>query len=555
MPNINDLQFQTAAKKFFDCLINGIDRKASEITSPDHLPTKFRLVEASQRIRRFEPSTVYLHFIKCINSEQQLLKSAETATATNEYSSLTQSLRQLKNHVHETKSLQIAWIRKIESVICDHNEANHFDEDLEEMTEDERSQRTIDRQLQITSVEHQLSQLAAERPHFASRFQYAIDWAKASTSKVIDEYLGQWKWQHRLKDQIILNGVQLDDIQVWCEILADCLWNTREQISGIIQRHKQALPAFQELHNAVTEVLLKLIRGSFIIEQQPPQVIKTQAKVPGSSLIRLLIGNALGIKTTETSVTVSIVSEAQVQQIARTGNFSGSSHGNLVNKTATLDFSETTSHVVANFCNLKLCSFKRPDKSSDNVTDQKFAMLYEAKICIGNLEIEVKVLSMPIVIVCHGSQEPQAWSTIFWDNYFAKTPRDAFQVPEKVPWNEFSNALNHFFMSLTHRGLTEENIHFLAEKIFHRPMPNNNFENCEVSWKAFCKDELPGRDFSFWLWFYAALKLTRDHVREPWVDGSVQGFIGLHRIESLLFGSSNGTFMLRFSESELGEKN
>lgn len=482
------------------------------------------------------------------------MRDAEAATATNEFILFTQSLKQLKTYVQETKMFQSQWIRKIESVICDYNEGMQNEDDSEEITEDERNQRAINRQLQLTSVNFQLSQLAVERNQFVNRFQYAIDWSQSSSAKVIDEYLNNWKWQHRFKDQIILNGVQLDDIQVWCELLAESLWNTREQISGIMRRHQQNLPVFQELHNTATNILCTLIRGSFIVEQQPPQVIKTHTKVSGASLIRLLIGNALGIKTSQTSVTVSIVSESQAKQIAQTGKFTGSSHGVLVNKSATLDFNETTSQAIANFSNIRLGSFKRLEKAGENVTDQKFAMVFETTLCIGNLKVEVRVLSMPLVVVVHGSQEPQAWSTIFWDNYFADIQRNAFDVPEKVPWSKFASALNHYFMSLTHRGLTEENIQFLAEKIFNCPMPNIIPDNYEVSWKAFCKNTLSNHDFTFWLWFYDALKLTKDHLRDQWVDGSIQGFISKDRLEALLIGSSIGTFMLRFSESELGKE-
>ena len=48
------------------------------------------------------------------------------------------------------------------------------------------------------------------------------------------------------------------------------------------------------------------------------------------------------------------------------------------------------------------------------------------------------------------------------------------------------------------------------------------------------------------------MKLTREHLRGPWVDGSIIGFVGRQRAEELLNQCHPGTFLLRFSDSELG---
>ena len=48
------------------------------------------------------------------------------------------------------------------------------------------------------------------------------------------------------------------------------------------------------------------------------------------------------------------------------------------------------------------------------------------------------------------------------------------------------------------------------------------------------------------------MKLTREHLRGPWVDGSILGFVGRTQAEEMLAATSAGTFLLRFSDSELG---
>jgi signal transducer and activator of transcription 5B len=48
------------------------------------------------------------------------------------------------------------------------------------------------------------------------------------------------------------------------------------------------------------------------------------------------------------------------------------------------------------------------------------------------------------------------------------------------------------------------------------------------------------------------MKLTREHLRGPWVDGSILGFVGRVQAEEMLGQCTAGNFLLRFSDSELG---
>jgi len=41
-------------------------------------------------------------------------------------------------------------------------------------------------------------------------------------------------------------------------------------------------------------------------------------------------------------------------------------------------------------------------------------------------------MSLPVVVIVHGNQEPQALATITWDNGFAEWGRRPFHIPEKV---------------------------------------------------------------------------------------------------------------------------
>ena len=103
---------------------------------------------------------------------------------------------------------------------------------------------------------------------------------------------------------------------------------------------------------------------------------------------------------------------------------------------------------------------------------------------------------------------------------------------------------------------------------------NADCSNLMITWSQFCKEPLPDRSFTFWEWFYAVMKLTKEDLRGMWIDGWVDnmwseskmswdsswffifrallGFVSRQEAEDFLKSSDVGTFLIRFSDSELG---
>ena len=127
--------------------------------------------------------------------------------------------------------------------------------------------------------------------------------------------------------------------------------------------------------------------------------------------------------------------------------------------------------------------------------------------------------------------------------------------PDKVSWHKMAMALNMKWTSVckTHRGLTEDNMFYLATKAFRNPsLHRDNFKNLVISWSQFCKEPLPDRNFTFWEWFHRIMTLTSIHLQGPWTEGYIMGFVSKMEVEQILTNMDNGTFILRFSDSELG---
>lgn len=92
-----------------------------------------------------------------------------------------------------------------------------------------------------------------------------------------------------------------------------------------------------------------------------------------------------------------------------------------------------------------------------------------------------------------------------------------------------------------------------GEKAYRCTPINFNTDERPMTWSQFCKEPLPDRTFTFWDWFYAVMKLTRDQLRGPWTEGLIIGFINKRQAEEMLLKCPPGTFLLRFSDSELGK--
>lgn len=81
--------------------------------------------------------------------------------------------------------------------------------------------------------------------------------------------------------------------------------------------------------------------------------------------------------------------------------------------------------------------------------------------------VQVWVMSLPVVVIVHGNQEPQSWATITWDNAFSEISRIPFNVVDRVPWSKMAKALNMKFYSQTGRSLTNDNLYYLCKYLIH----------------------------------------------------------------------------------------
>uniref|UniRef100_A0A8C1A4C8 Signal transducer and activator of transcription 6, interleukin-4 induced n=2 Tax=Cyprinus carpio TaxID=7962 RepID=A0A8C1A4C8_CYPCA len=393
---------------------------------------------------------------------------------------------------------------------------HQLQEDLNwEKQEMESIQGICELQNRIQQLEYNYSVCAKKRMQLLQEAVCALELCQASLILRIKS----WRWeQHRATI-----GVQFDDnlgpLQTWCEQLLGVNSNLRQELM-LVKRDHGVVEQFHTLQESLAHVLQTLIKNSLVVDKQPPQVIKTQSKF--STTVRYLLGEKMA-PGKPVLLKAQIITEAQ----ARQGVVPNENVGELINSTAILEHNTASKNTCATFRNMSIRKIKRADrKGSESVTEEKFALLFTTELTITGCEspYSIQAISLPVVVIVHGSQEINAMATIIWDCAFSEPDRVPFIVPERVPWKQMCEALSSKFMSevQTQRCLDRYNFHFLAQKIFDQPDITEDFSNMPVSWAQFNKEVLPGRTFTFWQWFEGVMDLTKKCLRDYWItDESV----------------------------------
>lgn len=422
---------------------------------------------------------------------------------------------------------------------------------------------------QQKNVQTELSTKAQEvmelRSTLLNKYKKSFLFLEDVQKKVIDVELIAWK----RKQQLSGNGAPieeklLDRLQSWSESLAEIIWKSRQQIlqfevlrtrlplNTSTENQSDILP---DLNQKITALLSSLVTSTFVVEHQPPQVLKKESRF--TAKIRLLVGGKLNIHMNPPTVKASIISEEQARGLLKSDvTAKDADSGDILNKEGTMEYHDGKGELSIQFRNMQLKKIKRADKKgTEAVTEEKFCILFQSDFQLGingELMFQVWTLSLPVVVTVHGNQECNALATVLWDNQFAEPGRTPFQVPSQVSWTLMSQLLNTKFQAVTGKGLGPENLNYLASKVFGGNNKTDEYSNHNINWSLFNKDTLPGRSFTFWEWFYAVMRLTKDHLKSLWCDKTIIGFVSKQQAQEWLQMRPVGTFLCRFSDSELG---
>uniref|UniRef100_A0AAY5EFK7 Signal transducer and activator of transcription n=1 Tax=Electrophorus electricus TaxID=8005 RepID=A0AAY5EFK7_ELEEL len=538
--DLENPQEEFKAKRLLDSLIQELQKKAEHQMGEDGFLLKIKLGHYASQLKSTYDRCP-LELVRCIKhilyTEQRLVKEASNSCSplggmvdsmSQKYQQINQAFEELRILTQDTENDLRKLQHSQEYFIIQYQESLRIQAQLTSLS----TLPPADRQLREPSLlskratveawlTREANTLQKYRLGLAEKHQKTLALLRKQQTVILDDELIQWKRRQQLAGNGGPPEGGLDILQSWCEKLAETIWQNRQQIRRA-EHLRQQLPipgAIEELLNdlnsTITDIISALVTSTFIIEKQPPQVLKTQTKF--AATVRLLVGGKLNVHMNPPQVKATITSEQQAKALLKNENTRNDSSGEILNNNCVMEYHQTTGTLSAHFRNM--------------------------------------TLSLPVVVIVHGSQDNNATATVLWDNAFAEPGRVPFVVPDKVLWPQLCEALNMKYKAevQSNRGLSEENLVFLAQKAFSSSSNSpEEFHSMTMTWSQFNRESLPGRNFTFWQWFDGVMELTKKHLKPHWNDGAILGFVNKQQAQDMLMSKPNGTFLLRFSDSEIG---
>ncbi|XP_027726115.1 signal transducer and activator of transcription 5B [Vombatus ursinus] len=330
----------------------------------------------------------------------------------------------------------------------------------------------------------------------------------------VRHYLSQWI-ESQAWDSIDLDNPQenIKATQLLEGLIQELQKKAEHQVGedGFLLKIKLGHYATQ-LQNTYDRCPMELVRCIRHILYNEQRLVReaTNVSVPGSSV---RASSLVRLSLCHCQVKATIISEQQAKSLLKNENTRNDYSGEILNNCCVMEYHQATGTLSAHFRNMSLKRIKRSDRrGAESVTEEKFTILFESQFSVGGNELvfQVKTLSLPVVVIVHGSQDNNATATVLWDNAFAE--------PEKM---SSSNNME-------------------------------DYNSMAISWSQFNRENLPGRNYTFWQWFDGVMEVLKKHLKPHWNDGAILGFVNKQQAHDLLINKPDGTFLLRFSDSEIG---
>uniref|UniRef100_A0A671T7G1 Signal transducer and activator of transcription n=1 Tax=Sinocyclocheilus anshuiensis TaxID=1608454 RepID=A0A671T7G1_9TELE len=377
---------------------------------------------------------------------------------------------------------------------------------------------------EVTTLQEILNRLDFKRKEILSKIADVIKEIDTLISSQLNPELKEWK----RRQQIACIGgpvlIGLDQLQNWFTLTAQSLFQIKRQLDKLgelilkVTYESDPIPLQRpQMEEQVKYLIYHLIKSSFVVEKEPcmpthpqkPLIIKTQVQFTTKVRYEPQLPPNSSCKQKISKLRLLIFPCRNRQFFIPTNN------------TKVMDVEESTGCLSVEFRHL-FCIF-----------------------------VPVQTCSLPLVVISNVSQLPGGWASVMWYNLLTDDPKNLgfFSNPLRASWSQLSEVLSWQFSSFAGRGLNKEQLNMLGDKLLGQ---HASYNDCQVSWSKFWKENIPGKSFSFWLWLDSILDLIKKHLLPVWIDGYIMGFVSKEMERALLKEKEPGTFLLRFSESHLG---
>uniref|UniRef100_A0A7N4NQR3 STAT transcription factor protein interaction domain-containing protein n=1 Tax=Sarcophilus harrisii TaxID=9305 RepID=A0A7N4NQR3_SARHA len=330
--DLDNPQDSVQAAQLLEGLIQELQKKAEHQVGEDGFLLKIKLGHyATQLQSTYDRCPMEL--VRCIRhilyNEQRLVREATNVISPawkpgrrHELAGH-QDTREAAKKLQQTQEAFLLLIRR--SLVP---EASSQFSQLSQLSPQERLTRETALQQKQVSLEAWLQReaqtLQQYRVELAEKHQKTLQLLRKQQTVILDDELIQWKRRQQLAGNGGPPEGSLDVLQSWCEKLAEIIWQNRQQIRRA-EHLCQQLPIpgpveemLTELNATITDIISALVTSTFIIEKQPPQVLKTQTKF--AATVRLLVGGKLNVHMNPPQVKATIISEQQAKSLLKNEN-------------------------------------------------------------------------------------------------------------------------------------------------------------------------------------------------------------------------------------------
>ncbi|XP_012993401.1 signal transducer and activator of transcription 4 isoform X6 [Esox lucius] len=414
---------------------------------------------------------------------------------------------------------------------------------------------------EVTRLQEMLNNLDFKRKDSLSKMRDVIKEIDALVVSQLNPELMEWKRKQQINciGGPMLTG--LEQLQNWFTLTAQSLFQMKRQLDKMgelilkVTYESDPIPLQRpQMEEQVKYLLYHLIRSSFVVEKQPcmpthpqkPLIIKTGVQF--TTKVRLLVK----LPEVDYQLKVKTIFDKDLPPGRVNRQFFI-----LTTNTKVMDVEESSNGCLSvEFRHLQLKEKKYVNGTKVNegplsVTEELHSLSFEAQFNILGINIDLETCSFPLVVISNVSQLPGGWASVMWYNLLTDEPKNLgfFANPPRASWGQLSEVLSWQFSTFAGRGLNREQLHMLGEKLLGHQASHSE---SQVSWSKFCKENIPGKPFSFWMWLDSILELIKKHLLPIWNDNCIMGFVSKETERSLLKDREPGTFLLRFSESHLG---
>ncbi|XP_003341336.1 signal transducer and activator of transcription 4 [Monodelphis domestica] len=557
---------ETMATILLQNLLLQLDEQLGRVAQEKNL----LLIHNLKRIRKLlqgkyhgNPMHIAVVISNCLREERRILAAASMPVQGPLEKSLQSSVvsERQRNVEHKVAAIK-------NSVQMTEQDAKYLEDLQDEFDYRYKTIQTIDQgdknsvlvKQEVMTLQDMLNTLDFKRKEVLSKITQIISEIDTLMNTMLLEELLDWK----RRQQIACIGGPLhsglDQLQNCFTLLAESLFQVRRQLEKLDEQSTKVsyegdpIPLQRShLQERVNFLIYNLFRNSFVVERQPCMPTHPQRPLVLKTLIQFTVKLRLLIKLPELNYQIKVKAtiDKNVSTVSNRRFILCGTHVKAMNMEESSNGSLSVEFRHLQPKEMKSSAGGKGNEGPHMVTEELHSISFETQICLYGLTIDLETNSLPVVMISNVSQLPNAWASIIWYNLSTNDSQNLvfFNNPPTAALSQLLEVLSWQFSSYVGRGLNSDQLNMLAEKL---TASQASYSDGQLSWAKFCKEHLPGKAFTFWVWLEAILDLIKKHILPLWIDGYIMGFVSKEKERVLLKDKMPGTFLLRFSESNLG---